>query len=260
MNYYPFHIGDYASATRHLTWDEDMAYRRLIDAYYTRETPIPTEKRQAYRLVMATTQEQRDAVDTILAEFFTETPDGWINSRCDAEILAFRAKSEKASQSAQARWRNAKLMPTESERNAIASTKVCERIETAYEGNAPKTNTKTNISTTSVVDSAAKRGTRLPADVTLPDEWAVFCKTERKDLDPEAVFQKFKDYWTAKPGKQGTKLDWTATWRNWVREERSRPAANVRPLTAAENYARQRDEMRIDNERTITGSAVRLAS
>ena len=25
MNYYPFHIGDYVSATRHLTWDEDAA-------------------------------------------------------------------------------------------------------------------------------------------------------------------------------------------------------------------------------------------
>ena len=29
MNYYPFHIGDYLSATRHLSWEEDAAYRLM---------------------------------------------------------------------------------------------------------------------------------------------------------------------------------------------------------------------------------------
>lgn len=28
---------------------------------------------------------------------------------------------------------------------------------------------------------------------------------------------KFRDYWLAKAGKDGAKLDWSATWRNWVR-------------------------------------------
>ena len=40
MNYYPFHIGDYLSATRHLSWEEDAAYRRLLDTYYTTEKPV----------------------------------------------------------------------------------------------------------------------------------------------------------------------------------------------------------------------------
>ena len=26
------------------------------------------------------------------------------------------------------------------------------------------------------------------------------------------------DYWCAKPGADGTKLDWEATWRNWLRK------------------------------------------
>lgn len=178
MNYYPFHIGDYASATRHLTWDEDMAYRRLIDAYYTREAPIPTEKRQAYRLVMATTIEQRQAVDTILEEFFTETPDGWINSRCDEEIAAFKIKSQKASQSAQSRWRNANAVQTDSERNANASTNTCERMETVCEGNAP--NTKTNISTTDVVDKPhAKRASLAKPDDVSETVWADFLATRK---------------------------------------------------------------------------------
>lgn len=147
MNFYPFHIGDYASATRHLTWDEDMAYRRLIDAYYTREAPIPLDLRQAYRLVMATTPEQREAVDVVLFEFFIETPEGWSHGRCDSEIAIYRDKSEKASKSAQARWnarRGAGALPTESDGNANASKGDANAHETACEGNATKTKTITN--------------------------------------------------------------------------------------------------------------------
>ena len=29
--------------------------------------------------------------------------------------------------------------------------------------------------------------------------------------------RKFADYWAAKAGAGGVKLDWQATWRNWVR-------------------------------------------
>ena len=66
MNFYPFNIGDYSAATKHLSWDEDLAFRRLLDAYYTREEPIPLDRRQAYRLVMAQTDAQREAVDIVL--------------------------------------------------------------------------------------------------------------------------------------------------------------------------------------------------
>lgn len=138
MNFYPFHIGDYASATRHLTWEEDLAYRRLIDAYYTREAPIPLEKRQAYRLVCASTNDQREAIDSVLGEFFIETEQGYTHKRCDEEIAIKIAKSEKAARSAKARW-NAEQEndASHSERNANASEELCERIGIDCEGNAP---------------------------------------------------------------------------------------------------------------------------
>ncbi len=100
MNYYPFHIGDYVSATRHLTWDEDAAYRRLLDVYYSTEKPLPLDPRAVYRLVVASSPEQRAAVDTVLAEFFVQTPNGWINLRADVEINAMREKQRKARASA----------------------------------------------------------------------------------------------------------------------------------------------------------------
>lgn len=152
MNYYAFHTGDYASATRHLSWDEDAAYRRLLDSYYVREAPIPADRRQAYRLVGAASDAQREAVDTVLEEFFELREDGWHNERCDEEIAAVRIKSDKASQSANKRWRNASgadaALPAESDGNANASANAqaepCERIETPSEGNAPNPNPNPN--------------------------------------------------------------------------------------------------------------------
>lgn len=104
MNFYPFHIGDYASATRHLSWDEDAAYRRLLDVYYTTERALPLEMRQVFRLVMASTEAQREAVQTVLEEFFERTDEGWVNRRADAEIAVMRDKQDKQRAKANKRW------------------------------------------------------------------------------------------------------------------------------------------------------------
>ena len=63
------------------------------------------------------------------------------------------------------------------------------------------------------------KGSRLSANFDLPDSWTEFCQTERPDLNPQKVFDSFKDYWVAKAGAAGVKLDWQATWRNWVRNQ-----------------------------------------
>jgi hypothetical protein len=77
----------------------------------------------------------------------------------------------------------------------------------------------------SLQKKSTARASRLPTDQVLTDQWFDFCKAERPELDAASTFAKFKDYWTAKPGKAGTKLDWSATWRNWVREEKAPRAA-----------------------------------
>ncbi|MEY5097574.1 MAG: hypothetical protein RJA36_293 [Pseudomonadota bacterium] len=89
MNYYEHHLGDYDGATSHLSWDEDLAYRRLICLYYRTEAPIPADVKQACRLVRAASKPQRDAVQQVLAEFFDLRDDGWHNARCDRDIGAF---------------------------------------------------------------------------------------------------------------------------------------------------------------------------
>ena len=67
------------------------------------------------------------------------------------------------------------------------------------------------------------RATRLPEPFVLPEDYRTFCETERPELDPDMVAAKFADHWHSKPGKDGRKLNWLATWRNWVRQERAPP-------------------------------------
>ena len=90
MNYYSHHIGDYAAATAHLTWDEDMAYTRLLRAYYHHEAGI--KEGQQYRLARATTPAQVKAVDVVIGEFFTLDGALFIQKRADKEIAKMREK------------------------------------------------------------------------------------------------------------------------------------------------------------------------
>jgi uncharacterized protein YdaU (DUF1376 family) len=128
VNYYPFHIGDYLSATRHLSWEEDAAYRRLLDVYYTSEKPLSLELRAVCRLVLATTDSQREAVQTVLEEFFERTDAGWVNRRADAEITAMQEKQQIQRDKANKRWQKqraelgtASAMPQHNSEHAAAS-------------------------------------------------------------------------------------------------------------------------------------------
>jgi uncharacterized protein YdaU (DUF1376 family) len=124
VNYYEHHLGDWAAATGHLSWDEDMAYTRLLRAYYHHEKAIA--EGQQYRLAKASTPGQRRAVDQVLSEFFELRDGHYHQKRADAEIARYQDKQRKAKASADARW-------SQSGRNANASP---DAMRTHSEGNA----------------------------------------------------------------------------------------------------------------------------
>jgi uncharacterized protein YdaU (DUF1376 family) len=88
MNYYPFHLGDYAAHTAHLEPMEDLAYRRMLDLYYLREGALPLEVSEVARLIRM--RSEVEAVTSVLREFFVETETGWRHPRCDDEIAHLR--------------------------------------------------------------------------------------------------------------------------------------------------------------------------
>jgi hypothetical protein len=77
--------------------------------------------------------------------------------------------------------------------------------------------------------SPQPRGTRLSADWLLPRSWGQWALDNVQGWTDAAVRlegEKFRDYWCAKSGRDASKRDWEATWRNWIRNARA-PAAVV---------------------------------
>jgi len=100
MHYFQFNIGDYASHTRHLSLHEDLAYRRLLDAYYLREKPFPKEVEAVARLISMS--DCLTDVERVLNEFFQQSKVGWVNKRADEEISRFHKKLATASKAGKA--------------------------------------------------------------------------------------------------------------------------------------------------------------
>jgi uncharacterized protein YdaU (DUF1376 family) len=109
MNFYPFHIGDYISHTSHLTDEEDLAYRRMIDLYYMTEAPFPNDAAWIARRVRTNPA----IVLTLLNEFFELEDDGfWHSSRSDKEIAKYQYLQESGKKGAEKRWGNRDVKPT----------------------------------------------------------------------------------------------------------------------------------------------------
>lgn len=94
MNYYSFHVGDYAAHTRNLSLMEDLAYRRLLDAYYLNERSFTGSTQDIAREIGM--REQVVDVEYVLGRFFVCSEDGFSNKRADREIEKFHDKSNKA--------------------------------------------------------------------------------------------------------------------------------------------------------------------
>jgi hypothetical protein len=94
-----------------------------------------------------------------------------------------------------------------------------EVLAECYQDAIPETETETETETKK--SRSATRGSRLPADWKPNAELAEWSKAERPDLNLRKVLEEFRDYWTSVAGSKGVKLNWDATWRNWVRSQKS---------------------------------------
>ena len=102
MHYFQHNIADYRKDTMHLTLLEHGVYRQLLDQYYLNEKPLPLDLNRLFRLINARTENEQQAVKNIIDDFFTQTEDGFIHTRCDIEIQYFHARLETASKAGKA--------------------------------------------------------------------------------------------------------------------------------------------------------------
>lgn len=76
---------------------------------------------------------------------------------------------------------------------------------------------------------ATDKGSRLSI-TELPDDWKAFAEQEEPDLDPQRLFENFRDYWNGLSGAKAIKKDWKGTWRNFVRSFHNAEDWKRRPM------------------------------
>jgi uncharacterized protein YdaU (DUF1376 family) len=171
--------------------------------YYETESPIENDVEAIAFKIGAIASDVR----LILAHFFFLHDDGlWHQSRCDKEILAYRAKSKKCKDSANARWSNANAMRSHTERKADALF---------FDANQePRTNnhTITDVIVGGDKSPPPKRASQLSDDWEPKDSHHKLARSEGKDINRESA--QFRDHHKA---RGNTFKNWDLAFNTWLR-------------------------------------------
>lgn len=255
MHYFNFNIGDYASHTKGLSLLEDIAYRRMIDEYYTSEKPLEGPAIEVARLIGM--REHQPEVDYVLKKYFQYENERYFQKRIDADIAKYQRVRVAASDAGKASG--------EARRNAALEQSLSLPLT-----NPQPTNNQEPITNNHIKDKVAMRdiefcewsfGLILKVMPSTPrprnfDSWAVHVRRMREidKLDLKEMARVFRwansdDFWdtnirsTAKLRKQFPVLQ-AKMKKEMGNENRKRPTA--KPSKTASNRSaaqKRRDEI-----------------
>ncbi|WP_295966944.1 DUF1376 domain-containing protein [uncultured Bartonella sp.] len=195
------YVADYLADTQHLTTEQHGAYLLLLMTMWRNAGSLPNDEKKLARIAHVSLKRWHIIAGDVMA--FFDISDGRITQkRLSEELQKAVSKSEKRKTSGSLGGKAKSLKNNE---QGLANASVL--LKHSSEPDIRNIKKDTNVS--------QKKGCRLPDDFQ-PD--FSFATNEGFSQDEaQKLFASFKDYWTAKTGKDATKRDWQATWRNWVR-------------------------------------------
>jgi uncharacterized protein YdaU (DUF1376 family) len=235
----PLYVADYLADTTRLTTVQHGAYLLLIMAYWRAGEALPDDDEDLAamtRLALKDWQKIRPKI----AGFFTVAAGRWTHNRIEREIERATINREqksaagKASATARASQRNSNGrstgvgtdVATEPQRN-VNSSSSSSPSSPSHPSDAQGESAPPSAAPPPAEKPPSKaKGSRLTSDWTLPEDWAEWATTELLPLGGglpailayvDTAALRFRDHWLGKAGKDGVKLDWQATWRNWIR-------------------------------------------
>lgn len=215
-------------------------------------------------LSRVTTEECETAIETFLSpDKYSRTPDfegrrieridgGW---RLLNHAKYRQLRDEETVKESKRNYINARREKEREQASGVENVEQSRPLYTHAEAEAEVDTDKARSKSKSGAPSA-KRGCRLPVDWQPSDDDVVFAVDLRVDWRREA--EAFRDYWFSKPGASAAKLDWSATWRNWIRRSTQKLAVKAEPqksktLQAIEKLQRMANGQPLDGSGSWDG-------
>lgn len=244
MNYYMLNIGDFTSDVGGLDFEYQGIFINLLNRYMKTEKPIKTD--WVFLRFQGETQKKATA---LLNSFFEEVEDGWIYAPLADFLRTYQKKADRARVNGRKGGRpkkNGNPNETQSVSSGFSNETETKADRKLTNNQEPLTNNQINNPLTplqgenaaEVVEPsreekkkapARDKGTRLEIDA-LPDEWRDYCLKVDPELDPQRVFEDFRDYWRSLSGAKAIKTDWRAVWQTHVRSFRNAPEWKRNPV------------------------------
>jgi len=241
VHYYPFHVADYLTATAHLSPMEDLAYRRLLDRYYSSEAPLPGDVDELARLIRLRGHEAE--IRQVLVEFWALTEAGWTQARAEQQLLELRQRADAQRARAGVRWQRARsnsessdaaAMPRHSAGTAAAMPESCGGNATQY----PIPNTQHQIGSVPT-EQKARRRARAP-EVHRPDDvseqtwsdWQAVRQAKRAPVTATALAQVQREAalagWSVEDAlRECAARGWQSCRAEWLQRSQERPGATI---------------------------------
>lgn len=211
MHYYKRNIGDYHKKAGRLSMLEHGAYTLLIDACYDRER-FPTED-DAIDWCWARSDEEVTAVRFVLSKFFALDDGVYVQQRISEEVGAYKEMAIKNKEIAENREKAKK-----EGKNGI-STKRAPTVNEPPPNQEPRTkNQEPEVPPLIPQGEKKKRKAAIPDQFMVTAEMRTWAATNAPSVNLKTETENFVDYWR---GAGGTKLDWVATWRTWMRKSQT---------------------------------------
>jgi uncharacterized protein YdaU (DUF1376 family) len=238
MNFFKLYIGDYQRDTAHLSITEHGAYLLMLQHYYATEKPLPVGK-ALHRMLRAQDKDEREAIDSIVAQFWHETPDGLVNARADAEIAKASTQADTNRRIAVEREekRKAARRTNEQSTNRVTNGEP-NHSQTPDTRQNPKAESEDKVSPEDPGDSPTPALTAVVSSFArpLPAGWSPSADTVAKVLRArpdladriDSIAEDFRMYLSTQTGAKTLSADWEASFFRWAGRERDTAPKRVR--------------------------------
>lgn len=219
LPYMQLYVADYLADTAHLTTEEHGAYLLLLFSYWQTGKPLRADRLSS---VSRLSNERWTDVEKTLIEFFHVSKGVWTHFRVEADLEKVESKSKKNSSAGKASAKAKALAKQALEDDE--STNVKTNVEQTYQRKANHTDTDTDTEAkknqdqkplSALSEPKQKRKARLPDQFLVTGAMRQWAVESAPAVDLKTETENFCDYWR---GQGGTKLDWVATWRTWMRK------------------------------------------